>query len=82
MDKWYLRSDKDGDAHYGQATGTNGGMVVTARCGLMFRPLRELFGDGAVVVPRSTRCRPARNAGRRESANPTAPQCGPYRHAE
>ncbi|MGH3546728.1 MAG: hypothetical protein ACRDQU_01085 [Pseudonocardiaceae bacterium] len=51
--KWYQRSDKDGDTHYGYITeymikdsaDPNDGIVVTARCGLMFRPQRPLFDD-------------------------------------
>ncbi|MGH3522759.1 MAG: hypothetical protein ACRDU4_07995 [Mycobacterium sp.] len=49
MDRWYLRSYKDGDAHYGQASDIDDGMV-TARCGLTFRPQQQLFGAGPAFV--------------------------------
>ncbi|MGH3548900.1 MAG: hypothetical protein ACRDQU_12480 [Pseudonocardiaceae bacterium] len=51
MDRWYLRSYKDGDAHYGHAGGDidDDGMV-TARCGLTFRPQQQLFGAGPAFV--------------------------------
>ncbi|MGH3784291.1 MAG: hypothetical protein ACRDRO_27645 [Pseudonocardiaceae bacterium] len=53
MDRWYVRSPKDGDTHYGYITeymiedsaDPNDGIVVTTRCGVMFRPQRPLFDD-------------------------------------
>jgi hypothetical protein len=43
LDRWYLRSFKDGEAHYGRI---NEDAMVTARCGLTFVPQPRLFGKG------------------------------------
>ncbi|MGH3548902.1 MAG: hypothetical protein ACRDQU_12490 [Pseudonocardiaceae bacterium] len=54
MDRWYARSPKEGDTHYGYSADYviedstdphDDGIVVTARCGVMFRPQRPLFDD-------------------------------------
>lgn len=47
-EKWYLRSYKDGDAHY--CDGVNEDDTVTARCGRTFLPETQLFGEGPAVV--------------------------------
>ncbi|MGH3549874.1 MAG: hypothetical protein ACRDQU_17545 [Pseudonocardiaceae bacterium] len=47
LEQWYLRSYTDGDTHYGK-TAVDG--MMTARCGLTFAPLQQLFSDGPVVV--------------------------------
>jgi hypothetical protein len=47
LEKWYLRSYKDGDAHCGPM---NQDGTVTGRCGLTFIPERRLFGEGPAFV--------------------------------
>jgi hypothetical protein len=47
-EKWYLRSQNDGDAHHCDRVNDDG--TVTARCGLTFLPERRLFGEGPAVV--------------------------------
>lgn len=45
--QWYVRSAGRTDAHYGALAMDD---TVLAKCGLMFRPQPQLFGDGPTVL--------------------------------
>lgn len=46
-EKWYLRSDADGDAHRGYLNDDN---TVTGACGVKFTPQPRMFGKGPTVL--------------------------------